>query len=97
MGSLQIRRLGYALGAQVTGVDLTRRLSDSAIAEIRKAWLDHIVLCFPGQRLEAEQLSAFCERFGELDDNHGSLNRYPDRPDSVAMPAAAPVAQAARA
>ena len=85
MGKLNVRRLGYALGAQIEGVDLSKPLDDATTAEIRQAWLDHIVLCFPGQRIEADQLRAFCARFGELDDNHGSLNRYPDQPHVLAL------------
>jgi taurine dioxygenase len=79
MSGLQIRRLGYALGAQITGIDLTGRLQDSTLAEIRQAWLDHIVLCFPGQKLGAEQMMDFCGRFGNLDDHRNSpSNRHPE-------------------
>jgi taurine dioxygenase len=65
---LQIHRLGYALGAQVTGVDLRKPLETEVIAQIRQALLEHIVLCFPGQRLEREHMRVFCGSFGELDD-----------------------------
>jgi taurine dioxygenase len=64
------RRLGYALGAEISGLDLSRPLNDDTIAQIRRLWLDHLVLCFPGQDLNPAQLIAFAGRLGELDDNH---------------------------
>src|ERR1700730_9719057 len=69
MSALRVRRLGYALGAEVTGIDLREHLPDDTIAEIRKAWLDHIVLCFSGQSLDEEGMIAFCRRFGALNDS----------------------------
>ena len=79
---MTIRRLGYALGAEVTGLDLKRPLDDDAAARLRAAWLEHIVLCFPGQDLEPGEQLAFCARFGELDDpmNVGALPGRPDFP-----------------
>jgi taurine dioxygenase len=59
---------GKALGADVTGVDLTRPLPADSIDAIRKAWADHLVLRFRGQRgLTLEQLAAFSRCFGDLD------------------------------
>jgi taurine dioxygenase len=66
---LTLQPLAYALGAAITGLDLRERQSDETIAVIRQAWLDHLVLWFPGQDLTPEQQMAFCSRFGELDDH----------------------------
>jgi alpha-ketoglutarate-dependent taurine dioxygenase len=67
MPSLQIKKLADALGAEVSGVDLSQPLPARTFAEIRKAWLDHLVLRFRGQRLSDPQLIAFSRLFGELD------------------------------
>ena len=67
MSSIQVRKLAEALGAEVSGVDLSRSLAAGTFAEIRKAWLDHLVLRFRGQTLSDPQLMAFSELFGELD------------------------------
>jgi taurine dioxygenase len=82
MGQIKIRRMGYALGAEVTGVDLRNPLDDATIAEIRRAWLEHLIVCFPNQDLNGNQLVAFTRRFGEqLDDNHQVPDyRDPDNP-----------------
>ena len=55
-----------ALGAQVTGVDLTD-LDTAAFARITQAWYDHSVLLFRDQALDDQQLIAFSRRFGDLD------------------------------
>ena len=48
---------------------------------IRRAWLEHIVLCFPDQDFDAEALNAFAGRFGTLDDNRAAPDiRHPDLP-----------------
>jgi taurine dioxygenase len=67
MAQVTTRRLGYALGAEVTGVDLRKQLDDQTIAEIRRTWLDNLVLCFPGQNLDENELLAFAKRFGDLE------------------------------
>jgi taurine dioxygenase len=64
--SLQIRPIAGALGAEISGVDLSEDLDDGVIAEIRRAWLDHLVIFFRGQELRPERLLAFARRFGEV-------------------------------
>lgn len=54
------------LGAVVKGVDLSRPLADTTLAEIRSAWLDHQVLFFRDQELTPQQHEAFAANFGEL-------------------------------
>src|SRR5262249_12716637 len=69
MSGLTIKRRGYALGAAITGIDLKQRLDAGTVARLREAWLEHTVLCFPDQNLDAQEFTEFCGRFGELDDN----------------------------
>ena len=86
MSKLNVKRIAYALGAAVTGVDLRERLDDATVAEIRQAWLDHQLLCFPGQNLTPPQFKEFCGRFGELDDNRRSPhNRHPEDGDVMVL------------
>jgi len=67
---LELRPLSGALGAEVLGVDLSSDLGDDLIAGVRAAWLDHLVLFFPDQRLTAQQQIAFASRFGEVTSAH---------------------------
>ncbi|MEO1040414.1 MAG: TauD/TfdA family dioxygenase [Pseudomonadota bacterium] len=55
---------GAALGASVTGVDLSAPLSAETVAAIRTAWLEHLVLAFPGQPMSHEDLERFTQYFG---------------------------------
>ena len=64
---LNLEPLAPALGAQVHDIDLSGALTDETIAEIRAAWLRHLVLIFRGQKLSDAALVAFSRRFGELD------------------------------
>ncbi len=79
---IAVKRLGYALGAAVTGIDLSRPLSDEAFAEIRRLWLEHLLLSFPGQKLTDEQAYAFARRFedpsvGGEASHHRTLTNQP--------------------
>ena len=55
------------LGAEIRCGDL-RRVNDAQFAQIRKAWLDHLVLVFRGQDLTDDDLLKLGARFGTLDD-----------------------------
>ena len=61
-GPLKIRRVAGALGAEITGVDLSQDLSDETIAAIRAAFLEHQVVFFRDQALTPAQQSAFGAR-----------------------------------
>jgi taurine dioxygenase len=82
VGAFKIRRLGYALGAEITGLDFRTPVNEEAIAEIRQVWLDYVVLCFPGFDWQPQEMAAFCRRFGPLDDNRRNPRaRHPGRDD----------------
>ncbi len=64
--SMEIRPISPALGAEVRGIDLAEPLDDTALAALRHALLDHLVLSFPDQDLTPERHKAFAARFGAL-------------------------------
>ena len=75
------RRLSHALGAAITGIDLTRPLSAADRAFVIRAWLDNQVVVFPGQHLSAPQLAEFGRTFGELDTHLAAKDyMHPDSP-----------------
>lgn len=65
-GRLQIRRIGVFLGAEVTGLDLTRPLDGDTVEALRQAHAEHGVLVFPDQVISAEDLKRFGRYFGPL-------------------------------
>ena len=65
----QYRRIGVepiagALGAELSGVDLSAELDDETIAEVRRAWLEHLVVFFRDQELPLAQFLGFARRLG---------------------------------
>jgi taurine dioxygenase len=65
--AMQIRNLDAALGAQVTGIDVSKAVSRSDIVGIEAAWRERLVVVLHGQDLSDPQLIAFSRNFGELD------------------------------
>ena len=62
---IDVRPIAGALGAEIHGVDFSRDLADDVVAEIRRAWLDHLVVFFRGQSLTPAQQLAAAKRFGD--------------------------------
>ncbi|NNM71602.1 TauD/TfdA dioxygenase family protein [Enterovirga aerilata] len=75
--AIQVTKLSAGIGAEIGGVDLTKPISDADFAAIEKAWQDHVILLFRGQKLTHEQHVAFSRRFGELDD-HRTIPKFRD-------------------
>jgi taurine dioxygenase len=61
---MEIRRLSGALGAEILGVDL-KDLKEAGVAEIRRAFLEHLVIFFRDQDLTPAQFMAFARRMGK--------------------------------
>ena len=62
---IEVRPIAGALGAEVTGVDVAQPLGAEVIAEIRRAFLDHLVIFLRNQALTPQVLLGFAGRFGE--------------------------------
>jgi taurine dioxygenase len=78
-----VRPTGAALGADIENVDLAADHSAEAVAAIGRAWADHLVLRFRGQKLSDDDLMRFSRRFGELDLAPISAERGPESRDYV--------------
>lgn len=63
---LDVRPIAGACGAEIHGVDLSRSLSDTTIASIRQALVDHCVVFFRDQEIDVAQHKAFARRFGKI-------------------------------
>ena len=63
--TIAVAPISGALGAEISGVDISQPLSDACVAEIRQALLDHLVIYFRDQALTPQQQLGFAERFGE--------------------------------
>lgn len=63
---IKVSPITGAIGAEVICGDV-RSLDEEMISEIQRAWLDHLVLLFRGQKLNDEELTEFARYFGELE------------------------------
>ncbi len=64
--AIVVEPIAGALGAEISGVDLSRDLSEETVAAIRRAWLEHLVVFFRDQPVPPARLLAFARRFGEV-------------------------------
>jgi taurine dioxygenase len=80
--ALRLRKLSYALGAEVCGVSVAQPMSESTFGEIHRAFLAHGILLFRDQDVTREQHIEFSRRFGALD-RHDALprDRHPEYPE----------------
>jgi taurine dioxygenase len=61
---MEVRRLSGALGAEIHGVDLGKNITEETVAEIRRAFLEHLVIFFHDQPLTPAQFMSFARRMG---------------------------------
>ncbi len=61
-----VQPLSGSVGAILDDMDISRDLSTEEVAEIRRAWHEHLVIFFRNQMLSDERLMAFGRRFGDL-------------------------------
>jgi taurine dioxygenase len=63
---IEVRPIAGALGAEIHNVDVSQELDAATIGDIRQALLEHCVIFFRNQHLDAERHKAFTRRFGAL-------------------------------
>ena len=64
---ITITRIGKHLGAEISGIDLSRPVDDNTFAQIANAFFDNEVVFFRNQNLTPAQQIAFTRRFGVLE------------------------------
>ena len=63
---IEVRPIAGSIGAEIHNVDVSEELDEATIGDIRKALLDHCVIFFRNQKLDAERHKAFTRRFGQI-------------------------------
>jgi taurine dioxygenase len=66
LDTIKIRKLHPLIGAEISGVDLSRPLEPQTLAEIKNAWHAHTVLVFRGQNLSEADQRRFAAYFGPV-------------------------------
>jgi len=82
--AIEIRRLGANLGAEISGIDLSRPLPRDTLKQLKEAMVEHEVLVFRNQPLSQQQYIDFVGRFGELT-IHPFATALPDHPELIVL------------
>ena len=84
MSSLTVTPLSTALGAQISGVDITQPLSAEHRDAIEQALLSHSVLFFRDQPITPQQQARFAANFGDLH-IHPIYPNVPEQPEVLIL------------
>ncbi|MGI3747956.1 MAG: taurine dioxygenase [Janthinobacterium lividum] len=82
--SIDIHPLSPALGAQISGIDLSRDLTGEQRNVIERALLDHQVLFFRDQPITPQQQARFAAHFGDLH-IHPIYPNVPEQPEVLIL------------
>jgi len=77
---VKVTRLSDALGAEISGLDLSKLLEADEIAAIDRAFLDHLVILLRGQDLAQTDQERFCRYFGEIEQVQSDLSINQENP-----------------
>ena len=91
---IRVEPLSDAVGAEISGVDLTKPLGNEIFSEIRDAFGQYGVVFFRDQHLTPEQHVAFAEHFGPININRffaavpgypmiSEVRKEPDQRDNI--------------
>jgi len=84
IAGVELAPLTPTIGAEVSGVDLSKPLDGGTVAAIRTALLDWKVLFFRHQDITTDQHLAFARNFGDLE-VHPFAPHKPDYPEVLAI------------
>jgi taurine dioxygenase len=78
VSGLKVEPAHPTIGARVTGVDFRDPITDDMAQQIRDAFTEHSVLCFPDQDITNDNQAGFAALFGKAD----TADRTKEDPDS---------------
>ena len=82
---VEFQPMSDAGGAEVVGIDVADLLSKEVIDQLEMAFLEFGVLLFRNQKMQALQLVAFSNQFGDLQPHVQKNYRHPEAPEVVVM------------
>ncbi|MDG2304753.1 MAG: TauD/TfdA family dioxygenase [Candidatus Binatia bacterium] len=81
---IEVTPMDAALGAEISGVDLSGDLDKEVFDEIRRAWLEHLVVFFCDQPLDDDRFLAFARRIG-TPDRYPFVRGLDEHPEIIAV------------
>ena len=79
-----VRMLAPEIGAEILDVDVNK-LTDEEFAELRRLWVENLVIFFRDQKMTPAQQVAFGRRFGELRVSHNPRVHHPEHPEIAVL------------
>ena len=74
MTDYQINNLTPTIGAEISGLDLSKDLNSQNLDNIYKNLIEHKVIFFRNQNLKPEDHIAFAQSFGDIEPPHPILS-----------------------
>ena len=78
---ITVKRIGKHLGAEISGVDLSKPLDDETFAQVHKAFFHNEVVFFRNQKITPAQQVEFTRRFGVLEQHVRKESRLEGHPE----------------
>src|SRR5215472_13367653 len=75
---IKIRQIGPCFAGEVEGIDMTKPLTPTEVAEIHAGMDIYAVLVFHDQHIDDEQQLAFTRSLGEIEHSIGASLRAPE-------------------
>src|SRR5262245_7301636 len=85
--TIEVRKSTPHIGAEITGIDLSRPLGNQQFQEVHDALMDRLVIFFRDQTISIEQHKDFGRRFGRLHMHPASPDVVPDHPEVLVIKA----------
>jgi taurine dioxygenase len=82
---ITVTKVGKHLGAEISGVDLSKPVDDHTFAQIAQAFFENEVAFFRNQQLTPEQQIAFTRRFGVLEQHVRKESRLGSHPEILVI------------
>jgi taurine dioxygenase len=82
---MQVNKIGAAMGAEITGIDLSKPMDVSDVQGVLDAFHENQVIAIRDQNLTPGQLIIFSRHLGPLEDQLNARYTLPDYPDVLVL------------
>jgi len=83
--TIEVKKLTPRIGAEISGVDLSRPLGNQQFQEVHDALMENLVIFFRDQKLTHDQHKAFGNKFGELHIHPSSTHAPEGHPEILTI------------
>ena len=85
--TIEVRKLNPVIGAEISGVDLSKDLDSQQFKELHEALMENLVIFFRNQNITVEQHKAFGRRFGKLHVHPNAAQELAGHPEILVIKA----------